>query len=78
MGSNPFEAIPCYIMTSYMLSRARYKEEILDSNDEDKEDSTILTTSITREGVMQFLEEEYEDEFKEIWKYLQTPDKYKG
>ena len=26
---------------------------------------------------MQFLEEEYEEEFKEIGKYLQTPNKYK-
>ena len=60
-----------------MLSRARYKEEeILDSDDEDKE-QTVLTTSITREGGTQFLEEEYEAEFKEIGKYLQTPDKYK-
>ena len=60
-----------------MLSRARYKEEeVLDSDDKDKE-QTILTTSITWEGGMQFLEKEYEEEFKEIGKYLQTPDKYK-
>ena len=41
---------------AYMLSRATYREEeILDSDDEDKE-QTVLTTSITRERVMQLLE----------------------
>ena len=61
-----------------ILSRARYKEEeILDLDDEDKE-QTVLTSSIIREGGMQFLEEEYEEEFTKIGKYLQTPDKYKG
>ena len=49
-----------------MLSRARYKEEeILDLDDVDKE-QIVRATSITQEERMQFLEEEYEEEFKEI------------
>ena len=61
-----------------MLSIARYKEEILDLDEYEDKEQTIFTTSITPEGRMLFLEEEFEEEFNEIEKYLQSPYKYKG
>ena len=59
-----------------MLSRAKYEKEEVAESDSDEEESALVINAI-RGGEPheehQFKEEEYNEEFKEIGKYLQAP-----
>ena len=56
-----------------MLSRAKYENEEVAESDSDKEESALAINAIRggeRHEEHEFKEEEYNEEFKEIGKYL--------